>query len=157
RMTLLNEVREALGAALLYKGHSVNTTNPSEIDEATEIVIEWKQNLAKFESEQYKNGLASAEFLVSQGYSGDIAQVQVETPEIAFDIPKEGALLSADYLVIPKDAKQVALAYAFINFLLEPHIAAQNIEFTRYLSPNTGAYLLLPQELRDNTILFPPA
>ena len=156
RMTLLNEVREALGAALLYKGYDVNTTNPAEIDEAADVVIGWKQNLAKFESEQYKNGLASAEYLVSQAYNGDVAQIELETPEIDFAYPKEGALLSADYLVIPKDAKQVALAYAFINFLLEPRVAAENIQFTRYLAPNTGAYALLPQEIRNNKILFPP-
>lgn len=157
RMTLLNEVREALGAALLYKGYSVNTINPKEIDEATAVVIDWKQNLAKFESEQYKSGLASAEFLVSQAYNGDVAQIELEVPEIGFAFPKEGSLLSADYLVIPKDAKQVALAYAFINFLLEPRVAAENIAFTRYLAPNKGAYALLPQEMRDNPVLFPTA
>lgn len=155
RMTMLNEVREALGAALLYKGYSINSINPAEIAEATDVIIEWKQNLAKFESEQYKNGLASAEFLVSQAYSGDAAQIEIETPEIAFAYPVEGGALSADCLVIPKDAKQIALAYAFINFLLEPRIAAENIIYTRYLAPNTGAYELLPEKLRQNKILFP--
>lgn len=155
RMTLLNEVREAMGAALLFQGHSVNTVNPEEIEAATQVVIRWKQNLAKFESEQYKSGLASAEFLVSQAYNGDVAQIEQETPEIDFAYPKEGALLSADYLVIPKDAKQVALAYAFIDFLLEPHVASENIIYTRYLAPNKGAYELLPPEIRQNAILFP--
>jgi len=155
RMTLLNEVREAMGAALLFQGHSVNSVNPLEIDAATEVVIRWKQNLAKFESEQYKNGLASAEFLVSQAYNGDVAQIVLETPELDFIYPKEGSLLTADYLVIPRDAKQVALAYAFIDFLLDPRVAAENIAFTRYLAPNTGAYELLPPEIRQNKILFP--
>lgn len=155
RMTLLNDVREVLGAALIYLGYSVNTKNREEIEKATQLVIEWKQNIAKFESEQYKNGIASGEFLVVQGYSGDILQTIQENPQIAFIYPKEGALLTIDYLAISQDVKQLDLAYQFINYLLEPKVAAANMEFTRYLAPNQAAYPLLSDELRTNSTLFP--
>lgn len=155
RMTMLNDLRETLGAALRTLGYSVNSTKPEEITAAADLIIQWKPNLAKFESEQYKNGIASAEFLVCQGYSGDVLQIMEENSDVGFAFPKEGFMLTADYLVIPTDAPNVPLAYAFINFLLEPEIAAQNIEFTRYLIPNTGAYPLLPPDLRSNTTLFP--
>jgi spermidine/putrescine transport system substrate-binding protein len=156
RMTLLNDLREALGAALRELGYSVNTIDEQQIKEAADLLISWKKNLAKFESEQYKNGIASAEYLIVQGYAGDIFQIMQENPNIDFLYPDEGALLSIDYLAIPKDAPNPKLAHKFINFLLEGEIAAENMGFTFFLSPNIAAYKHLSPELRNNPVLFPP-
>jgi spermidine/putrescine transport system substrate-binding protein len=139
RMTMLNDPREAIGAALKYLGFSVNSTNRDELQKAKEQLILWKKNLAKFESEQYKNGIASGEYIVVQGYSGDILQVMNENDAVAFGLPKEGTTTSIDFFVIPKDAEKVALAHEFINFLYEPKAAAANMQFTCYLCPNSEA------------------
>lgn len=155
RMTMLNEIREAIGAGLIYLGYNINTDQPEQIDAAADQLIKWKQNLAKFESEQYKNGIASAEFLVSQGYSGDVLQIMQENPGVDFAYAKEGVILSSDFLAIPKEARNLSLAYAFINFLLQPEVAAQNIQFTLYLAPNKSAYPLLG-DLQHNPVLFAP-
>jgi spermidine/putrescine transport system substrate-binding protein len=154
RVTMLNDMREVIGAGLKFLGHSLNTTNEQELQEAKETILRWKKNLAKFENEQYKTGVASGEFLLVQGYSGDILQVQRENPDVVFAIPEEGTSMSCDDLVIPQGAKEVRLALAFINFLQEPAIAAENTEFTRYLSPNKDCYPLLSPELRNNPALF---
>ena len=154
RMTMLNDMREVIGAGLKFLGHSLNTTNEQELQEAKETILRWKKNLAKFENEQYKTGVASGEFLLVQGYSGDILQVQRENPDVVFAVPEEGTSMSCDDLVIPQGAKEVRLALAFINFLHEPAIAAENTEFTRYLSPNKDCYPLLSPELRNNPALF---
>ena len=156
RMTMLNDVREALGAALKYRGFSLNTTSEKEIQMAAEQLLEWKKNLAKFESEQYKNGIASAEYLVVQGYSGDIMQIRKENPEVGFLLPKEGSIFSCDYAAIPKDAPEMDLAHAFINFLLKPEVAAENMQYTYYRSPNKEAYLYLDKSLLESPALFPP-
>jgi spermidine/putrescine transport system substrate-binding protein len=155
RMTLLNDLREAIGAALIYLGYSLNTTHRKEIDEAADLLIAWKKNLAKFESEQYKNGIASAEYLFVQGYSGDILQIMQENPNIGFFYPKQGTIMSMDYLAIPQGTQNPKLAHEFINYLLEGEIAAENVAFTFFLSPNLAAYSHLTPELRENPILFP--
>ena len=156
RMTMLNDMRETVGAALKFLGFSLNTIDERELNAARDVVIGWKKNLAKFENEQYKTGLASAEFLLVHGYSGDILQVQAENDDIAFAIPVEGTSVACDDMVIPKDAPQVELAHAFINFLHEPSVAAENTEFITYLCPNKDSYELLPEELRRNPAMFPP-
>ena len=69
-MTMLNDMRETIGAALKFLGYSLNTTDDAQLAEARDVVIRWKKNLAKFENEQYKTGLASGEFLLVHGYSG---------------------------------------------------------------------------------------
>jgi len=156
RMTMLNDMREVLGASLLVNGFSINTTEKQELDTSVLDVIKWKKNLAKFESEQYKNGIASAEYLVVQGYSSDIMQISDEEPNVVLSLPSEGGIFSCDYVTIPKDASELELAHAFINFLLLPDVAAENMEANFYLSPNKPAFDLLSDELRANPALFPP-
>ena len=148
RMTMLNDPREAIGAALKYLGCSANTTSADELERAKNQLIQWKQNLAKFESEQYKNGIASGEYIVVQGYSGDILQVMQENDKVSFGLPKEGTTTSIDFFVIPKDAQKVALAHEFINYLYAPQNAASNMNFTCYLCPNTEALNLVNPRLK---------
>lgn len=155
RMTMLNDAREALGAALKTLGYSINSINQNEVDEAADLLISWKWHLAKFENEQYKNGLINGEFLISQSYSSDILQVQRESQYVSFGFPKEGSILSIDLITVPIDAPNFELAHAFINFMLEPKAAATNIERTHALTPVIPSYELLPEELRTSPILFP--
>ncbi|HNX04575.1 MAG TPA: spermidine/putrescine ABC transporter substrate-binding protein [Opitutales bacterium] len=156
RMTLLNDYREVLGAALKYLGHSLNTTDPAQVAAAGEIVKRWKGNIAKFASDEYKPGMASGEFYVAMGYSGDVMQVQTDCPTVEFALPKEGFSFWADDMVIMHDAPNKELAYAFVNYLTDPAVAAKNMEFNNYLAPNTGAYELVPQEMRDDPMVFVP-
>lgn len=154
RMTMLNDMRETIGAGLKFLGHSINTTSEGELEAAKEVVIRWKKNIAKYENEQYKTGVASGEFLVVHGYSGDILQAQRENPDVLLAVPREGTVISIDDLVIPRGASEVPLAHAFIDFLHDPEVAAENTAFLMYLCPNKDAYPLLPQELRTNPAVF---
>ncbi|WP_213105075.1 polyamine ABC transporter substrate-binding protein [Candidatus Protochlamydia amoebophila] len=156
RMTMLNDVRETLGAALKFLGYSANTTQLQQIDQAAQVLIDWKTNLAKFESEQYKAGISSAEYLIVNGYNGDALQVMKENKNVNFFYPKEGISFSMDFMVIPKEAIQKELAHAFINFLLDGKVAAENIEHSLFLSPNLAAYEHLSSELKNNAVLFMP-
>ena len=154
RMTMLNDMRETIGAALKSLGYSLNTTSETELNAAKDVLIRWKKNLAKFENEQYKTGLASSEFLLVHGYSGDIMQVQNENKDITFAIPAEGTSFACDDLVIPKKAPQAKLAHQFINYLYEPSVSAENTEFISYLCPNTASYGKLSAELKNNPAIF---
>jgi spermidine/putrescine transport system substrate-binding protein len=154
RMTMLNDMRETIGAALKSLGFSLNTLDDRELEAARDVVIRWKKNLAKFENEQYKTGLASGEFLLVHGYSGDILQVQTENADIAFAVPEEGTSISCDDVVIPKGAENVELAHKFINFLHDPHVAAENTIFISYLCPNRASYQFLGEEILQNPAIF---
>jgi len=149
RMTMLNDPRETIAVGLLYHGFNVNTLNPAELQAAQNTIISWKKNLAKFENEQYKNGLASGEYLVVHGYSGDIIQVMQEDSKISFASPKEGITATVDFLSIPKGAKNINLAHAFINYLYETEPSLQNTIFTGLLVLNKHIYNKLPKMMID--------
>jgi spermidine/putrescine transport system substrate-binding protein len=154
RMTMLNDMRETIGSALKYLGYSLNSRNEKELEAARDVVIAWKKNLAKFESEQYKGGIASGEFLLVHGYSGDLLQVQKENPDVEFVIPVEGTSIACDDLVIPKDSKETSLAHAFINYIHDPDVAAENTNFISYVCPNKTSYEKVDPKLRNNPAVF---
>ena len=156
RMTLLDDMREVLGSALKLLGHSLNSTVPAELAAARDVAIRWKKNIAKFENEQYKTGIASGEFVLVQGYAGDLIQASEENEDMRIFIPKEGAAFSCDDLCIPKGAAQADLAHAFINYVTGPEVAAENMEWIGYRAPNSGAYSLLSEDFRGSPVLFPP-
>jgi len=154
RMTMFNDMRESIGAALKSLGYSINTVDEKELLEAEAVLLRWKKNLAKFDNEQYKFGLASGEFLLVHAWNGDVFQVRKENPDVRFFIPEEGTIISCDDLVIPKSARQPGLAHALINFLHDPKVAAENSNFIYYLCPNKDAYPLLNAEIRQNPGIF---
>jgi spermidine/putrescine transport system substrate-binding protein len=155
RMVLLNDMRETIGAALRFLGYSVNTLNDDELGKARDVVIRWKKNIAKFEVDESKRGLAANEFWLVHNYSGDIIQVMEENDKVDFFIPEEGTIFACDDMVIPVDAKETELAHRFIDFMHDPQVCARNIEFIYYMSPNTEAKKLLSEELRNNQNIFP--
>ena len=150
RMTMLNDVRQTFGAALKYLGYSFNSTNDKEVEAARNLLMEWKKNLASFTVDDAKLGIASKDFMVIQGYNGDILQIGKEKKYVSFAVPEEGTALAVDLMVIPSSAKNPELAYAFINYMHDPEVCAKNMVFINYLMPNTAAAKLIPQELKDN-------
>jgi len=157
RMVMLNDMRETIGAALKFLGYSLNSTNPEELSAAKNVVLAWKENLAKFENEQYKNGIANGEFQLVHGYHGDIGQVQLEDDNIGFLLPQEGFLISCDELVVPKSAKNKDLAYRFIAYLHEGEVAARNMAFNTYWCPNTAALAFMEDVDKASIIPEPEA
>ena len=156
RMTMLDDYRETIGAALKFLGYSLNSTNDQELAAAKDVVLRWKKNLAGFQNENYGKGLASGDILLAHGYSGDLMAEQGENADLRIAVPEEGAALSFDDMVIPADAREIALAHKFIDFILDPRVAAEMTEFICYLCPNEVSYQYLAGEFRTHPILFPP-
>jgi len=133
-MTMLDDYREVLGDALAYLGYSVNTKNPAELNRALDLVNNtWKPNLTKFDSEAFGKGYANGDFWVVQGYAEVVYEEIAEDEELlkntVFFIPSEGGPAYIDSMCILKGARNMDLAYKFIDFIHRPEIYA---EFTDY-------------------------
>ena len=150
RMTMLNDMREAIGAALKFNGFSINSLDDNELKMAMDTLRGWKRNLAKFDVDEAKIGLGSGEFMVIQGYNGDIALIMQENEDVTFFVPTEGSSVTFDDFTILAGANNPELAHAFINFFLDPQNAADNMEGICYYMPNGEAMNLVSEDLRDN-------
>ncbi|MBU1082263.1 MAG: extracellular solute-binding protein, partial [Spirochaetes bacterium] len=145
RMTMLDDMREVLGAALKSLGYSVNDPDPAHVEEARLVVERWKPNLVKFDAESFSKGFAAGEFWVVQGYAENVF---IEYPEdrrgeVDFFFPKEGTPMYMDSFCVMKGAKNAAQAHKFIDYMLRPDIAARVSDYLMLPSPNVPGRLLM--------------
>jgi spermidine/putrescine transport system substrate-binding protein len=156
RMTLLNDVREVMGATLKMLGYSYNSTDPQHIQQAYQKLMELKSNLASFTSDAWRPQVLSGDLLVAMCYSADANEIMEENESLEYVVPKSGSSLWMDTLVIPKSAPNLEGAYAWINFMLQPDVAAEVCKRLSFATPNEKAFNLLPTEVKSNQSLFPP-
>jgi spermidine/putrescine transport system substrate-binding protein len=149
KATMLNEERETIGAALLYLGYSVNDTNPAHLAEAQALLMVQQPFLAGYDSENFGPALASEEVYIAHAWSGPAALAASQNDAIRFVIPKEGAVIWMDNMVIPTSASHKCTAELFINHMLEPSVAAQVSSHTFYNSPVPAAEPLFAPETRE--------
>ena len=117
--------------------------------------------MQKFHSSEYINALANGDICLAVGYSGDIVQARNRAAEakngveIAYVIPREGALMWFDNFAIPVDARNVAEAHAFIDFMMRPEIAAMNANFVSYASGNLAAKARIRPDILNDPGIYP--
>lgn len=156
RMTLLSDVREVMGAVLKMMGYPYNSTDPQQIKQAYEKLVILKPAIASFTTDAWKTQILTNDLLLAMCFSADANEVIPENKNLEYVIPKSGSSLWTDTLVIPVTAPNPEGAYAWMNFLLQPDVAAQICERLSFATPNQAAINLLPEEVRNNPILFPP-
>jgi spermidine/putrescine transport system substrate-binding protein len=157
RMTLLDDGREVIGMSLKMAGHSYNTIEKPIIAAATAKLIEQKPLTMCYTSDQVIVELASGDSYLSQVFSGDAYQARRDNPDLRYVIPSNGASIWTDNFCIPKTAPHVDLAYKWINYMLEPAVAAACANFTNYAIANETAWKLVDTHLRQDPNLYPPA
>jgi spermidine/putrescine transport system substrate-binding protein len=145
-ISLLDDEREAVGAALKYLGYSYNDSNPDHHAEARELLIAQKECLAGYDSDNYSGTLAGEEVVMALAWSGGTAVARSENENVFFVIPQEGGAIWMDNLAIPSDAPNPYTAEVFINYLLDAEIGAQLSNYTYYFTPNEAAEPLLDDE-----------
>lgn len=158
KISMLNDVRETMGAALRYKGYSLNSTDPEELEKAKGILMQQKPLLAKYDSESYEDALVSGETVVAHGWSGDFFVAMEDNEDIVYVIPEEGGVVWVDNVAIPATATgdRKYTAEVFINYLLEPEVGAQITNFVWYGSPNAAAEPFINEEILSDPAIYPP-
>jgi spermidine/putrescine transport system substrate-binding protein len=156
RMTLLEDVREVMGAVLRMLGYSYNSTDPKQIQQAYEKLKALKPAIASFTTDAWRPQILTGDLLVAMCYSSDATEVIEEDDNLQYVLPKSGSSLWTDTLVIPKFAPNPQGAYAWINFVLQPSVSAGLCERLSFATPSRAAFDILPEEIRTNTSLFPP-
>ncbi|MBF2028939.1 MAG: spermidine/putrescine ABC transporter substrate-binding protein [Oscillatoriales cyanobacterium C42_A2020_001] len=157
KMTLLADVREVMGATLKSLGHSYNSTNPTEIKQAYEKLVQLKPAVTTFTTDAWRDRLLAGDLLLSMAYSADAVRLIQENPDakLRYVIPRSGTSLWSDTMVIPTTSPNPDAAYAWINFMMQPSVAADVTQRLFFATPNQAAYDQLPAPLRNNRSLFP--
>ena len=158
---LLDSPEEVLSAAMKFLGINPDSKKADDIHRAAETVGRVKPFVKKFHSSEYINALANGDICLALGWAGDSFQARNRAREanngvdIDYVIPKEGALMSLDNLAIPKDAPHVAEAYAFIDYLLRPEVAARNSTITNFANGVVASKPFVDKAVLDNRSIYP--
>lgn len=162
-VSFLDAPEEIFATVLNYMGKDPNSSDPKDYTAATDLLLKLRPSIRYFHSSQYINDLANGNTCVAIGWAGDILQAKNRAVEakngvnIAYSIPKQGALAFFDMLAIPKDAKNVDEAYQFINYLMEPKVMAQISNTVFYASGVKASLPFVDPAIRDNPGIYPTA
>lgn len=147
--------RDAFGIAEKLLGYSQNTTDEKEIRECADLLKTQKAVLQTYVMDEIFDKMEIGEAAVAPYYAGDAVTMISENPDLAFVVPKEGSNVFIDAMCIPKGSANKDLAELFINFMCETEIGKANIEKICYSTPLSNVYDALPDETKNNSIIYP--
>lgn len=160
RISLLDDARQSLGAALKYLGYSANSTNKEEVAEAAAVLEAALDNLAPLEDDDYAQQLIDGEADVTQGRSNAFFEA-FDTGnagnDFAYVVPIEGTIAWVENMVVPVTSRAPCTAHTFIDYLMEPANAAAGTNFTKFATANLAASRLIDPAILGNPAIYPPA
>lgn len=160
-VSVLDAPDELLKITLAWMGRDPNSQKEEDLKAAEEKLMAIRPFIRKIHSSQYIEDLANGDLCVAVGWSGDILQSRDRAEEagqgtvIKYAIPKEGTIVWFDMLAIPADAKHPRNAHAFINYLMEPQVAANNSNYVNYANGNAAALPLVSDEVKSDPGIYP--
>lgn len=152
---MLDSVRDTMAIALMKLGYSMNTTNEKELDEAKELLIKQRPLVLAYANDDAKDRILGGEAAMGIVYSGDGVTLMAENEDLVYAVPKSGTNKWVDGMCIPTDAENKDYAEKFINFMLDPENAVQNIDYIGYATPNKAALEKLDAEVKNNEVAYP--
>ncbi|WP_419952861.1 polyamine ABC transporter substrate-binding protein [Methylobacterium sp.] len=158
---MLDSPEDLIPSMLPAYGLKPDTKRWDDISQVTDALFKVRGSVRKFHSSEYINGLANGDLCLAVGYSGDVMQAKKRAEEskngveIAYFIPKEGALMWFDAFAIPKDAPHPEEAHVFIDYMMRPEVAAANTNFVAYANGNLAAKPLVKPEILTNPGIYP--
>lgn len=160
-ISLLDAPQEVIPAAMRYLGLDPLSQEQADLDAAEELIMSIRPYIRYFHSSQYISDLANGDVCISHGYSGDILQARDRADEadqgveVVYTIPEEGAVVWFDMMAIPADAPHPENALAFINFVMDPQIAADISNYVWYANANAASFDMIDEEVTSDPGIYP--
>ena len=152
---------EQIPLALHYLGRDPNSENPEDIKAAVDMMKTVRPDIKRFTSSGYIDDMATGNLCVAIGYGGDLniaktrARESANGVDIKVLVPTTGVGVWVDSLMIPRDAQNVANAHKYINYTLDPKVAAQNGSFVTYAPASLPARELMDAKYTSDASIFP--
>ncbi len=156
KMALLNDPEDIMAVALSLLGYSMNTTNPAQLEEGREKLLQQKPLLAGYlDFLAIRDMLITNKLWAAHQFSGDGMYAVDKNRALEYIIPKEGALIWVDAMAVPRDPPHKYTAEVFINYILDAKVSAKITNYLWYASPNVAARPYILREILKSPSLYP--
>lgn len=157
RIMMLTDIEEVFGVAALALGFQLDPEGPEQMAAVQAKVLAQRATGARYAGTlEIQEALLSGDCWIAEIYSGDAATAADQDPQIGYVIPDEGAPIWVDYFVLSRDAADVAAAHTFIEYVLDPGVAAENARHLRFATPNREASVRLGADAMRDPQIYPP-
>ena len=147
KIATIASYRAVEGMVLLTMGKSMNEEDPTVIKEAGEKLVSLAPNIRMIQDTNTQNALLNGEASVAILYTSQVIAALQENPDLKVVYPKEGLGFGIMNFFIPKNAPDTEEAYEFLNYILEPEVAAKCFDFVGYYCTNKAADDLVNPDL----------
>lgn len=155
QILMFDNPRDAFAIAESILGYSLNSENKKELRASAEKLKEQKKYVQAYVMDEIFDKMGAGEATFAPYYAGDAVSMMDEYDHLGFVLPKSGTNMFIDAMCIPKGAKQKEAAEMYINFMCEPEVAYAVADYIGYSTPNSGAYELLDDEVKEDGISYP--
>lgn len=155
KFTLLDDVREVMGVGLMLNGHSVNSTDPAELQQAADTIIAMKPYVAAFTYES-RPMVGSGDVAAAHYFIGSMIDVFGNPKDLGYVIPEEGATMYQENICVLKTAPNKENALKFMQFYTQPEIPALNMAQQTNGTANLKARALTPDNIKNSEEINPP-
>ncbi|MEB3183956.1 MAG: spermidine/putrescine ABC transporter substrate-binding protein, partial [Cyanobacteriota bacterium] len=164
RVSMLLEMRDTMGLLMLADGQDISRPSWQGAQNAFNRLEKARRDgqIRRFTGNDYQNDLLAGNLAACIGWSGDIAQLALEQPDLRFLVPESGGVLWADVMLMPRGARHRREAARWLNWVYEPREAARIAAAVQYISPVEGVQPILAadpatRELASSPLMFPDA
>ncbi len=155
KILMFDNPRDSFAIAQFMLGQNVNSTEEGDWQEAAALLKQQKPLVQAYVMDQIFDKMENGEAWLAPYYAGDAAILVDNSDNIAFAVPEEGTNFFVDAACIPATASHKAEAEAYINFLCEPEIAGENMNYVGYSTPETAAKEYLEPEVVESPMHYP--
>lgn len=155
RILMFDNPRDAFAIAQLKLGYPLNTEDSSELKACAEELKAQKKYVQAYVMDEIFDKMGAGEAIIAPYYAGDALTLMDDNENLGFVIPKSGTNWFVDAMCIPKSSKQKEAAEMYINFMCEPDIAYATTSYIGYSTPNSEAYEMLDEEIKNDGISYP--
>ena len=160
-VSLLDAPTEVIPTVLIYLGKDPNSNSIEDLQAAEKALMAIRPYVRYIHSSRYIDDLANGETCLALGWSGDVKQAHDRAKDagkgidIGYNIPKEGAISNYDVMAIPADAPHPNNAHLFMNFLMQPEVAAKSTNLIKYANGDTPTNAI-NEAVRNDPGVYPP-
>ena len=162
-IAIIDSPMDVFAAAIIYLGHDPNRFDPADVTGASEVLRKIRPFIRYIDPAQYITDLANGSACIALGWSGDVEQARSRAKDaktganIAYLVPREGAVITVDMMAIPADAPHPRNALMWLNYLMRPDVIAGVTNYVKYPNGNSASLPLIRPEIREDESIYPSA